>query len=97
MKGPQHTINDFNAYGMRYSDRNYIFAALLAFFFGAFGAHNFYLGYRKKAMIQLALTLFSFLTLGMSGAVAGIWAFVEFILILIGTISTDGDGNPLKR
>ncbi len=35
---------------------------LLAVFLGAFGGHNFYAGYVKKAVIQLCITLFSCFT-----------------------------------
>ena len=87
----------YDAYGTQYSDKNYIVAALLAFFLGGVGAHNFYLGYTRKAVIQLAMGLMTIFTLGLSGAAVGIWAFVEFILILIGKIDTDGNGRPLKR
>ena len=47
--------NMYDAYGTQYSDKSYIAAALLAFFLGGFGAHNFYLGYKKKAIIQLTM------------------------------------------
>ena len=87
----------YDVYGTQYSDKSYIAAALLAFFLGAFGAHNFYLGYTRKAVIQLAMGLMTIFTLGLSGIAVGIWAFVEFILLLTGSISTDGDGRPLKR
>ena len=89
--------NMYDAYGTQYSDKSYIAAALLAFFLGAFGAHNFYLGYTRKAVIQLAMGLMTIFTLGISGIAVGIWAFVEFILLLTGGISTDGNGRPLKR
>lgn len=75
-------------------------AALLAFFFGTLGVHNFYLGYTGKAVAQLLLTIFgyilSILVIGlfMVAAVA-IWAFVEFIMILVGAIKTDAKGNPI--
>ncbi len=84
-------------YETEYSDKNYIVAALLAFFLGGLGIHNFYLGYKSKAIIQLILGLLALLTFGLTGFVSGIWAFVEFILLLTGGISTDGDGRPLKR
>ncbi len=89
--------NMYDAYGTQYSDKSYIAAALLAFFLGAFGAHNFYLGYTRKAVIQLAMGLMTIFTLGLSGIAVGIWAFVEFILLLTGSIGTDGNGRPLKR
>lgn len=64
-------------------------AGLLGIFLGAWGIHNFYLGYTGKAVAQLVLTL---CTCG----VAGIWGFIEGILILTGSINTDGQGNPLR-
>lgn len=64
-------------------------AGLLGIFLGGYGIHNFYLGYTKKAVIQLILSLF---TCG----IAGIWGFVEGIMILCGSINTDADGNPLQ-
>lgn len=87
----------YDAFGTQYSDKSYVAAALLAFFLGAFGAHNFYLGYKRKAIIQLVMGLMTIFTLGISGIAVEIWAFVEFILLLTGSISTDGDGRPLKR
>lgn len=67
-------------------------AGLLGIFLGAFGVHNFYLGYTAKAVIQLVITL---LTCCMCAPVAGIWGLVEGILILCGNISLDGKGYPL--
>lgn len=37
--------------------KNKIVAAALAFFFGAFGVHNFYLGYTKRGAYQLGLAI----------------------------------------
>ncbi|ENM5776485.1 TM2 domain-containing protein [Vibrio mimicus] len=59
-----------------------IAAALLAFFFGAFGAHKFYLGYTKQGIIMLLAFLFGFVLLGLPSIVIGIIAFVEFIIYL---------------
>jgi TM2 domain-containing membrane protein YozV len=95
--GQKQAPNMYDVYGTQYSDKSYIAAALLAFFLGGFGAHNFYLGYTRKAVIQLVMGLMTIFTFGLSGIAVGIWAFVEFILILTGSISTDGDGRPLKR
>lgn len=64
-------------------------AGLLGIFLGGFGAHNFYLGYTKKAVIQLIVTL---VTCG----IGAWWGFIEGILILCGkTITTDAEGNEL--
>lgn len=67
-----------------------IAAGLFGIFFGAFGVHNFYLGYTGKAVAQLILTI----TLIFS-PVSIIWSFVEAIMILCGSINTDADGNSL--
>ncbi|MCM1046349.1 MAG: TM2 domain-containing protein [Candidatus Gastranaerophilales bacterium] len=75
-------------------------AGLLGIFLGSFGVHNFYLGYTKKAVTQLVLTLVGlvlscivigvFLVIGTS-----IWGLVEGIMILTGSINIDGNGIPL--
>jgi TM2 domain-containing membrane protein YozV len=57
-------------------------AALFAFFLGAFGAHKFYLGYKKQGFIMLFVFLFGFILLGIPSIVIGIIAFIEFILYL---------------
>ncbi len=67
-------------------------AGLLGIFLGAFGVHNFYLGYNGKAITQLLMTILSF---GILGAVSAIWGLIEGILILTGSISEDAQGNPL--
>lgn len=69
-------------------------AGLLGIFLGAFGVHNFYLGYTTKAVIQLCLTL---LSCGILSFVSGIWGFIEGILLLTGSISVDGRGMPLQQ
>lgn len=51
---------------------------------GAFGAHNFYAGYAKKAGVQLAITV---LTLGFGSPMSWIWAIID-----ICTIGRDGQG-----
>ena len=69
-----------------------IAAGLLGIFLGSFGVHNFYLGYTGKAIAQLLITL---LTCGFGAFISSIWGFIEGILILTGSINTDGKGNPL--
>ena len=69
-----------------------IAAALLAFFLGGLGIHNFYLGKKGIGLAQLLITL---LTCGLGGVVVSVWAFVEFIMILLGNI-TDANGQPLE-
>ena len=77
-----------------------ILAGLLGIFLGSFGAHNFYLGYTSKAIIQLVCTIVGFLTscIGIGVLVVlgiTIWGLVEGIMILCGKIEVDGQGNPL--
>lgn len=60
-------------------------AFLLCFFLGIFGAHRFYVGKTKTAVIQL-------LTLGG----LGIWSFIDLIMIIIGKFK-DKDEQPLTQ
>ncbi len=70
-----------------------IAAGVLGILLGAFGVHNFYLGYNGKAVAQLLITL---LTCGIGAAISSIWGLIEGILILTGSITTDAKGVPLK-
>lgn len=79
-------------YGVK-SGKSKVAAGLLGIFLGAFGVHNFYLGYTGKAVAQLLITL---LTCGMGSVVSGIWGFIEGIMILTGSINTDADGRLLN-
>ena len=69
-------------------------AGLLGIFLGAFGVHNFYLGYTGKAIAQLLISVLSCFTLAI---VSEIWGLIEGIMILTGSISVDAKGNPLKE
>lgn len=69
-----------------------IAAGLLGIFLGCFGVHNFYLGYTGKAVTQLLITLLSCFFLS---PVSAIWGLIEGILILIGNIDKDANGNLL--
>ena len=68
-------------------------AGLLGIFLGAFGVHNFYLGKYGLAIAQLLITLLSCFILS---EVSAIWGLIEGIMILTGSINTDGNGVPLK-
>lgn len=77
-----------------------VVAGLLGIFLGGFGVHNFYLGYTKKAVIQLVCTIVGILlscvgigVLVISGI--SIWGLIEGIMILCGKIDKDGKGNLL--
>jgi len=68
-------------------------AGLLGIFLGAFGVHNFYLGYTGKAVAQLLISVLSCFTLAVASE---IWGLIEGIMILCGNIKVDGKGNALK-
>ena len=83
--------------------KSWIAAALLAFFLGGFGVHNFYLGYTKRGIGQIVLCVLAVLTAWflvgyLFMGVLCIWVFVEFVMILAraGSYKTDVHGMPLK-
>jgi len=57
-------------------------AVLLSFFFGAVGAHKFYLGYKKQGLCMLILFVFGYMLLGLPSMVIAVIAMVEFIIYL---------------
>jgi len=57
---------------------------LLGVLLGAFGGHNFYAGYTKRAVAQLLITV---LTCFYGGIISWIWAIVE-----VCTVKQDDDG-----
>ncbi len=71
--------------------KNQIVALLLCFFLGVFGVHSFYLGNKRKGIIQLVMLLVGWLT---SIILIGwviitaliIWVFIDFIRIIIGDL-----------
>ncbi|MDO5668931.1 MAG: TM2 domain-containing protein [Corynebacterium sp.] len=79
-----------------------VVAALLCFFFGIFGIHNFYLGHTNRGVIMLVLALVSvftwwlFIGLVVLGALL-IWELVDLIMILTksGPFERDSRGVPL--
>ena len=77
-----------------------ILAAILALLVGSLGVHNFYLGYNSKGVIQLVLTIIGYIfTLILIGyvliAIVNCWAFIEAIMLFIGSIKVDGEGKEL--
>lgn len=65
-------------------------AVLLAFFLGGIGIHDFYLGYNKYGIIKIILTV-------CTGVGGGVWALVDFIRLLTGSLHTDANGVELKK
>ena len=68
------------------SDKNRLVAFVLAFLFGVFGVHRFYVGKvgTGALMLVLDLTLVGF-------AITGIWATIDCVFIALGEF-TDADG-----
>ena len=61
-----------------------VLGALLGFF----GAHNFYAGYKRKAVMQLCLTAF---TLGFAAIMTWVWAVID-----VCTVDRDSAGIKFK-
>lgn len=85
-----------------YKQKSMLLSALLAFFLGTLGVHNFYLGNKQKGIIQLVMLVMGYATaiilIGIPVLLAlHLWVFVEFILILTrsGGYGTDNNGVPL--
>ena len=89
----QQTIN-VNMPQQPHNPKSKIAAGLLGIFLGAFGVHNFYLGYTGKAVAQL---LISVLSCGLLAAISSVWGLIEGILVLTGSINTDAQGYPLSE
>jgi TM2 domain-containing membrane protein YozV len=70
-------------------DKSRLVAGLLGILLGSWGIHNFYLGFTKKAIIQIIV---SCVTCG----VGGLWGFIEGIMILCNKEGKDAAGNLLK-
>ncbi len=74
--------------------RSKIVAGILGILIGAFGVHNFYLGFHGKAVAQLLITV---LSCGVLAGISSIWALIEGIMILTGGIDRDADGYLLQE
>lgn len=70
--------------------RNRWVAGILGLILGPLGVHRFYLGYTGTGVLQIILT---FCTAG----IAGVWGFVEGVLLLVGMRFRDADGLPLRE
>lgn len=66
-------------------DKDWLTTLLLCFFLGFFGAHRFYTNHIGIAVVQL-----------LTGGGCGIWALIDFIMILTGNYK-DAEGNQLIK
>ncbi len=78
-----------------YARKSKLAAALLAFFLGGLGIHRFYLGYTTIGIVMLSVCLVgSFVCCGLGAMITGVWAIVDFVLILINQLP-DANGQSL--
>jgi len=83
------------------SPKSRLATTLLAFFLGEFGAHRFYVGKNGTAIVMLLLgivglaTMWAFVGIVFLIAV-GIWAFVDFIVAVVGSMR-DKDGKLIQK
>jgi len=79
------------------SSRSRLVTALLALFLGIFGVHRFYIGKIRTAIVMLILSVFYLVTVRLWGivvislAVAGLWAFIDFIFAVSGIMKDNED------
>ncbi|NUU19115.1 NINE protein [Cellulomonas humilata] len=80
--------------------RSRVAAGLLGVFLGGLGLHRMYLGYWRRGLTMLAITVVGgFFTLGLAAIVMGVWGFAEGLLYLSvrrGRFSRDARGRPLR-
>lgn len=68
--------------------KNKMTFVMLGVLLGAFGAHSFYAGYKKKAIAQLCITV---LTIGYGAPMSWIWAIIDVL-----TVEKDSAGIQFK-
>ncbi len=79
-------------------------AAAFGIVLGAFGVHNFYLGHTGKGIAQIAITIAVYgnvcsgiLPEAAAFLLAGLWGFIEGVLIAVGDVTKDANGNDLRQ
>ena len=83
--------------------RSKMVAGILGILLGGLGIHRFYLGYTTIGLVmlisQIVGQIIAIVTCGVGYIIpAGIeiWGLIEGIMILVGTMNEDADGNPLS-
>lgn len=89
MKIVQNKLEKVAEKAKRAGDKSKIAAALLAFFLGGFGVHDFYLGNKRNGLIKLLGTLvgIALMVIGFAGAATGavavpVLAVIGYIVVL---------------
>jgi TM2 domain-containing membrane protein YozV len=83
------------------SPKSRIAAALLAWFLGTLGIHRFYIGKVGTGIAILVLSIVGWATTWLLGfgyillTIAGLWVFIDFILIILGAMK-DSQNRPIK-
>jgi len=83
------------------SKKSRLAAALLAWFLGTLGLHRFYIGKVGTGIAILVLGVVGWATTWLLGfgyillAIAGLWVFIDFILIIFGAMK-DSQNRPIK-
>lgn len=77
-----------------YPQKSRVAAALLAFMFGTFGVHNFYLGNTGRGVTQLLFSTLGIIFLGLGPIVSLVWCWYEGIQLFRDAVPTDGHGVP---
>ncbi|MCJ7575652.1 MAG: TM2 domain-containing protein [Dehalococcoidia bacterium] len=83
------------------SPKSRLATTLLAFFLGIFGAHRFYLGKIGTAIVMLLLGIAGLATIWLFVGdifliAVGIWAFVDFIVAVVGRMR-DKEGKLIEK
>jgi len=84
---PLQTPADFD-YAGNPAAKNRTTFIVLGILLGAFGAHNFYAGYRGKAIAQLCISV---LSLGFGSPMSWVWAVID-----VSTVDQDSHGVKFK-
>lgn len=83
-----------------YVQKSRLAAGILAIILGAFGVHNFYLGFNTNGVIQLVVSIVGgIISFGLATAAMGIWALVEGVQILSASSPArlyDGNGVIMR-
>ncbi|MBO3085976.1 TM2 domain-containing protein [Cellulomonas fengjieae] len=97
---PGRTPRQWPVIRLRRWTRSRVVAGLLGVFVGGFGLHRMYLGYWRRGLTMLAITVVGgFFTLGLAALVMGLCGFVEGLLILSvrrGRFAHDAHGTLLR-